>query len=156
MALDTMSDDEAARTMAEELRRKGAMAVSFNPITVFQFAGLIQLALRHPHLSDNLRDTAESFLAGVRKYFADAPVCLDVVQRGDDPSQDRPPEPLRGPRTTIVVTSATVFEVPAGTDLKDIRANFVASHQVGQSFQTTSGQAFVFKGLEQLTIEERR
>jgi hypothetical protein len=86
-----VSPDEAAiaTLMATELLGKTeTMDVSFRPLTVFQLTAMIQLALRHPRLSPELRKTAEALLAAVREYFADCPTVLDVVRRGDDPAED--------------------------------------------------------------------
>ena len=78
--------------MVEELTLKKLdrpMDIGFQPLTVFQLTGLVQLALRHPHVSPEPRATAGRFLAAVREYFADCPAVLDVVRRGDDPAEDR-------------------------------------------------------------------
>jgi hypothetical protein len=87
-----MNDDQIARTMAEEIADlviKGRpMELVCHPLTVFQLTGLIQLALRHPGVTPELRETAERFLVGVREYFADCPTVLAVVRRGDDPAED--------------------------------------------------------------------
>jgi hypothetical protein len=85
-------DDEATvvKAMAEELSRKTAnMELVLRPASVFQLTALVQLACRHPAVSDPMRETATRFLVGVREYFADCPVVLDVVRRGDDPAEDR-------------------------------------------------------------------
>jgi hypothetical protein len=78
--------------LALEVATKEPMQLTVQAVTVLQLTGLIQLALRHPHLASpdgsRLRQTAETFLAGVRAYFADCPATLDVVARGDDPGQD--------------------------------------------------------------------
>jgi hypothetical protein len=83
-------DDQIARTMADEIRRKAKspMELVCHPVTVFQLTGLIQLALRHPGVTPDLRATAERFLVGVREYFHDCPTVLDTVRRGDDPAED--------------------------------------------------------------------
>ena len=57
------------------------------PASVFQLTALVQLACRHPAVTGPMRETADRFLAGVREYFADCPAVLDVVRRGDDPSE---------------------------------------------------------------------
>jgi hypothetical protein len=88
MAAD--EEDALVGLMAEELRQKlEPMEVVFRPLTIFQLTGLVQLALRHPQISPELRATGEAFLKGVREYFADSPHVLDVIRCGDDPSEDR-------------------------------------------------------------------
>ena len=76
--------------MAVELQCKAPtpMELVCQPITVFQLTGLLQLALRHPGVTPELRETGTRFLAAVREYFADCPAVLDVVRRGDDPAED--------------------------------------------------------------------
>jgi len=64
--------------------------LELSPLVVVQLAGLVQLALRHDGTMADIRDTALGFLEGVREYFADAPAILEVLRRGDDPTQDAP------------------------------------------------------------------
>lgn len=86
----TEVEHELAELMAVEIRDKDqTMDVSFAPLTVFQLTALLQLALRHPHVPPDLQHTADRFLLAVRAYFIDCPHVLDVIQRGDDPTQDR-------------------------------------------------------------------
>jgi len=80
-------DDDAAviAGMAGELERKAAnMELVLQPATVVQLTALVQLACRHPAVTGAARDTADRFLAGVRDYFADCPIVLDVLRRGDE------------------------------------------------------------------------
>jgi hypothetical protein len=65
------------------------MLVEFNPVSVFQLAGLLQLALRHPDVQASNRETAQRFLVSAREYFAESPAVLRVLDMGDDPTQDR-------------------------------------------------------------------
>jgi hypothetical protein len=55
---------------------------------VLQLVALIQLAVRHPGVSAELRDAAARFVSGSREYFADCPSVLSIIDAGDDPSQD--------------------------------------------------------------------
>ncbi len=64
------------------------MVVGLSPLTAIQFAGLIQLALRHPGITPGARETATVFLDRVREYFADRPATLEILRRGDDPAHD--------------------------------------------------------------------
>jgi hypothetical protein len=85
-----LTDDETVAQLARELADKPEpMEIVFQPSTVFQLAGLVQLALRHPGVSPQLRGTAAHFLDGVRSYFRDSSTVLDVLKRGDNPAQDR-------------------------------------------------------------------
>ena len=74
--------------MAAELAAKdGYLDVVLRPLSALQLAGLIQLALRHPHAaaSEGHAQIASTVLAAVRAYFADAPAILEVLRRGDEP-----------------------------------------------------------------------
>jgi hypothetical protein len=86
-----MMDDDAAITaqMAAELVTRHPMELVLQPMTVLQLVGLVQLALRHPALSADLRDAGQRFVRASQQYFADAPATLDVIRRGDDPREDR-------------------------------------------------------------------
>lgn len=83
-------DEDLLRGVARELRTHPPMNVVWRPESVLQFVGLIQLALRHPQIRehDALCDTADRFLAAVREYFAECPMTLELIRRGDDPSHD--------------------------------------------------------------------
>jgi hypothetical protein len=75
-------------TMADELQRKEMTQPMLEvwlrpPTATLQLAGLLQLALRHPGVSFDQRETAARFLAGIREYFADCPTVLEVLDAGD-------------------------------------------------------------------------
>ena len=98
---DLMADEVTVAELARELKKKAAeLEIVLTPATVFQLTGLVQLALRHPGVSGNVRETAARFLAGVRAYFADCPAVLEVIRRGDDPDADEAGRAARpvGPR----------------------------------------------------------
>jgi len=76
--------------MARELATIPPMEIVFSPLTAFQLAGLLQLALRHPGVSPELQKTARRFLEAVRSHFHACPTLLDVLARGDDPAYDQP------------------------------------------------------------------
>lgn len=83
------TDPDITRRMASELEAIGPFEVVFAPLTVVQLAGLLQLALRHPGVrSMDVSASADRFLAGARAYFATCPTVLDMLNRGDDPTQD--------------------------------------------------------------------
>lgn len=60
------------------------------PLEALQLAGLCQLVLRHPDVSLPHRATAHAIVDTVRAYFEGKPTILDILDRGDDPSQDVP------------------------------------------------------------------
>jgi len=66
------------------------MVIALQPLSAVQLAGLIQLALRHDGITDTLREIATTFVDSVREYFAEMPATLEILRRGDDPSQDLP------------------------------------------------------------------
>jgi hypothetical protein len=80
-----MTEEELVEAVALEVVFKAdqPMKATLSAGAVFQLTGLIQLALRHPQVSSEIRATAAVFLAGVREYFADSPGVLDVIRRGD-------------------------------------------------------------------------
>jgi hypothetical protein len=82
------TDDPDLHAVAAEVSAQGPMECVFQPATVLELTGLIQLALRHPGLSDPLRDSGARFLHAVRVYFGDCPAVLELVARGDDPTFD--------------------------------------------------------------------
>lgn len=74
--------------VAELTGKQEPMELVLQPGTVFQVTALVQLACRHPEVTDAMRASAERLLVAVREYFADCPTVLDVVRRGDDPRED--------------------------------------------------------------------
>jgi hypothetical protein len=79
--------------MADELLAKvpTPMEIVFQPMTILELAGLVQLALRHPGVTPDHRHTASRFLNSIRLYFSDCPAVLEVLRLGDDPAKDREP-----------------------------------------------------------------
>jgi hypothetical protein len=79
--------------LAQELRAKAPtpMEIGFHPASALELAGLVQLALRHPGVTSDLRNTAMRFLTDIRQYFSDCPAVLEVLRLGDDPARDRQP-----------------------------------------------------------------
>jgi len=62
--------------------------IGYRPETVLQLVGLIQLALRHPAVTQAIRATGVRFIEAAREYFAACPAVLDVIRRGDDARED--------------------------------------------------------------------
>ena len=84
-----MTDEETVARLLEELQQLDPMPLGLKPQSVLHLTGLLQLALRHPGLGEPSREIAHVFIASAREYFADCPAVLDVIRRGDDPSEDR-------------------------------------------------------------------
>jgi len=90
---DSVGDPDEAATverMADELQRAPIMEVGFLPATVFQLVALVQLALRHPEVPAAAREVGQTFVQAAWVHYADCPTVRAVIQRGNDPSQDRP------------------------------------------------------------------
>lgn len=85
-----MTDDEIIAALADELQAHEApIEMVLRPVSAFQLASLLQLALRHPGVGDDVRRVGVTFIEHVRAYFADAPTVSDVLRRVDDPAEDR-------------------------------------------------------------------
>jgi hypothetical protein len=74
-----------ANVAAELEATQPNLELTLAPASALQMAGLVQLALRHPGVSPNLRHTAGRYLGHVREYFAEAPAVLELLARGDRP-----------------------------------------------------------------------
>jgi hypothetical protein len=83
------ADASIVAQMAEEIQAKGVIELHLTAPSAFQLAALLQLALRHPGPSADLRRTGEMFVGHVRAFFADCPATLEIIRRGDDPREDR-------------------------------------------------------------------
>jgi hypothetical protein len=81
-----------SRLMADELLgimdRRGPLELQLHPSTVLVLAGLLQLAARHPSLTELHRGAITSILAATRVYFAACPMTLEALRMGDDPAFD--------------------------------------------------------------------
>jgi hypothetical protein len=86
-----MTDDEKiVAEMGAELSVHPPIEIVLTATGALHLAGILQLTLRHPMIGTSTRATAVAIIEQLRTYFADAPATLKVIQRGDDPSQDRP------------------------------------------------------------------
>jgi hypothetical protein len=90
-AAPILDADLVAAMVAELETRESPIELVLRPMSALQLAGLLQLAMRHPRMPDDsaTRRMALTFIGHVRAYFADAPATLEVLRRGDDPSEDR-------------------------------------------------------------------
>jgi hypothetical protein len=88
--MDHLDEQLLAAMTAEIAAREEPITLVLRPLSALHLAGLIQLAMRHPgtHTSEAHDWIARMFLEHVRAYFADAPAVLEVLRRGDDPTQD--------------------------------------------------------------------
>jgi hypothetical protein len=75
--------------LTRELRALAPMGpIGLRPETVLQLVGLLQLALRHPRVPPEIRQTAETFIDAGREYFSGSPTVLETIRLGDDPNED--------------------------------------------------------------------
>lgn len=88
-----MTDEATVAQLIAEMRARPDMELVLHPATAFALVGVVQLAMRHPGMTEQriAYDGAQRFLRAARLYFADAPTVLGVIDRGDDPGQDAPP-----------------------------------------------------------------
>jgi hypothetical protein len=85
----TLTEAEAVALAAAEMQAlPDPMGIALRPLSAFRIAALLQLALRHPDLAGENRETAWNFLEAVREYFAACPTVLLMLDAGDDPTQD--------------------------------------------------------------------
>jgi hypothetical protein len=85
----SVEDEALVLAVASELADKGPVSFTFRAQSAFELVGLVQLALRHPGVSDSLRRAGVTFVEHIRGYFSDCPAALDIIRRGDDREQDR-------------------------------------------------------------------
>lgn len=84
-----MNEDDVHQAFACEIQGKNELfEIAFKPITLVQFAGLLQLAMRHQHVPESHREVFEQFMGMVRAYFDDCPTTLGILERGDNPDFD--------------------------------------------------------------------
>jgi len=86
----TLTHEEAVRLAAAEMEalQGTPLGIALQPLTAFRLAALLQLALRHPDVPGDMRETAWRFLDSVREYFAECPTVTMMLEAGDDPTQD--------------------------------------------------------------------
>lgn len=88
--MPTPTDDDVIRDAAAELATCEPIGVMFLPASAFHLVGLLQLALRHPRISDASRAAAHLFvLAAYDDWFRDCPTVRAIIERGNDPQEDR-------------------------------------------------------------------
>lgn len=83
-----------AQLMAEEIKRlyrRGSIRVDVDQFVAFQLVGALQLAWRHPGLSDTQRTTIENFGRGLQAAFVgpDTPQLALTLEQGWRPEYDR-------------------------------------------------------------------
>jgi hypothetical protein len=92
-----MTDAEIVERMAAEMANLGTCEFHFAAPSMLTCVGLLQLASRYQQLSDRDRRFIATFVEHARRFFARCPAVLDVIRRGDDPSQDVRPAVLQCP-----------------------------------------------------------
>jgi len=123
-----MNEQERLRQVVIECRDRDPMQLVLAAPTAFQLAGLLQLVLRHPHVDGTNRRAATRFVDGVRTYFKQTPpatATLSVLRDGDDPTQDRRPDPA--------VPESTLAAAELSSVLRDWLRTRLESDQVRAS-----------------------
>lgn len=81
-----MTGSQILAAMTSELRAvPEPMVVAFQPVAMFQIAGLLQIALRHPTVAVEVREAGDRFLRDIHEYFGACPTVRDVLTRTNDP-----------------------------------------------------------------------
>lgn len=84
-----MNEDKLMKQFIAELEGQVApFQIAFRSGTLVQLAGLLQLAMRHPHVPESNRKFVDDLMVSVRDYFKDCPATLDILDRGDNPDFD--------------------------------------------------------------------
>jgi len=84
-----MNEQELIERMAEELSMADVLELRIAPLEAFRLAGLLQLATRHPAISEDNRRAALWFVAHVKAHLAEFGALTHVLQMGDDPRHDK-------------------------------------------------------------------
>jgi hypothetical protein len=80
-----MTGKQVLAAITDELRAMPEpMVVAFQPVAMFHIAGLLQIALRHPQVSAEVRLAGGRFLTDIREYFATCPTVLDLLAQMDE------------------------------------------------------------------------
>jgi hypothetical protein len=89
---DALTEEQTVHRMIVELEACDEPLIlgPLAPLEALQLAGLVQLAVRHPEVSEAHRAIAAAVVETVREYFGGSPAILDILERGDDPTQDVP------------------------------------------------------------------
>lgn len=92
IASTPLREDEAIARMVTEIRslEDRPCELVFPPDVLLRLVGLLQLAGRHPSLTPFHDETLHEVIDAAREYFCDCPTVLEVIRRGDDPTEDVP------------------------------------------------------------------
>ena len=86
----TEADAVAYVRQLAELEQEGARSeLSLGPFTAFTLVGALQLATRHPEMSDTQRQLIGNIIDGMRPWFDGTPG-EELLRAGDDPARDVP------------------------------------------------------------------
>lgn len=85
---EPMDEKTIVTQMTVEMATMGGCEFHFSPISMLRAVGLLQLVNRHPGIKDDERLFIRTFVEHGRRFFAHCPTVLEVIRRGDDPTQD--------------------------------------------------------------------
>lgn len=66
--------------------------ISCGPFTAFSIVAALQLALRHPQLSSNMREIISNFANQLAMLFPEGSAVRELIKEGSDPHNDVGPE----------------------------------------------------------------
>jgi hypothetical protein len=84
----TDAEDQLAAKVVEEITMpQWTMELHLRPESVLILVGLVQLAMRHPEVTETDSQAvwivARRFIEGARKYFAGCPAIIETIDRGE-------------------------------------------------------------------------
>lgn len=87
---------EALGNEMKKLQSQGPIALEIDAVSAFGLIGLLQLAMRHPGLTEHNRQTGRSFVERLSVIFPPDSVAYGIIQQGYEEECDREvPEEVR-------------------------------------------------------------
>lgn len=80
---------EALGREMNQIQAKGPIVLEVDAVSAFGLIGLIQLAMRHPHLTEHHRETGRSFVERLSVIFPPGSVAYKLIQQGYQPEHDK-------------------------------------------------------------------
>lgn len=79
---------EALGRELNQIQAKGPIVLEVDAVSAVGLIGLIQLAMRHPHLTEHNRETGRSFVERLSVIFPPGSVAYGFIQQGYQPEHD--------------------------------------------------------------------
>lgn len=93
-----MTDEQQIQAFIAEMtaiHALGPIEVAIDATSAFGLIGLIQLAMRHPKLTDHHQETARSFIDRLSVIFPPDSLPYKFIQQGYNPEFDKVPEEVQ-------------------------------------------------------------